>query len=199
MRYPFFSEFLFAISMVFFIAYISVFNFEMLGRKPLCELDLLSEKTPTCVLNDSSLASFRVVVHAGGNSKTGTIQVPLTIVVRNNTETIKFENIASKSARAGGGQRYHSNLNYGVYDLPKASQATITITTNESVKSFSMFNAKILKESSNYYVHLLGLIFLITLFLSIYRRQKTFVKGYAKSLPYVLYIFVVLLVVTWAL
>jgi len=199
MRFPTFPEFLFAMSMVFFIAFISVFNSELLSGEPLCELNLLGGNQENCILNDKSLTNFRVVVHSGGSSKTGTIKVPITIVIRDNSETIKFENITPKTASTGSGQRYYSNLNYGIYELPEESKATISITANDRVKSFSLFNAKILKNANNFYVYLLGLIFLVILFFSIYNRKTIFVKGIGKPLPYILYFFVVLLIVTWAL
>ena len=186
-------------SMVFFIAFISAFNSELLSEEPLCELNLLSGNQESCILNDKSLTNFRVVVHSGGNSKTVTIKVPITIVIRDNSETRKFENMTPKTASTGGGQRYYSNLNYGIYELPEESKATISITANDSVKSFSLFNAKVLKNGNNYNVHLLGLIFLVILFFSIYNRKRIFVKGIGKPLPYILYFFVVMLVLTWAL
>ena len=199
MRFPTFPEFLFAISMVFFIAFISAFNSELLSGEPLCELNLLSESKENCILNDKSLTNFRVVVHSGGNSKTVTIKVPISIVISDNSETRKFENITQKTASTGGGKRYYSNLNYGIYELSEGIQATISITANDSVKSFSLFNAKVLKNGNNYNVHLLGLIFLVILFFSIYNRKRIFVKGIGKPLPYILYFFVVMLVLTWAL
>ena len=199
MRFPTFPEFLFAISMVFFIAFISAFNSELLSGEPLCELNLLSESNENCILNDKSLTNFRVVVHSGGNSKTVTIKVPISIVISDNSETRKFENITQKTASIGGGKRYYSNLNYGIYELSEGIQATISITANDSVKSFSLFNAKVLKNGNNYNVHLLGLIFLVILFFSIYNRKRIFVKGIGKPLPYILYFFVVMLVLTWAL
>jgi hypothetical protein len=199
MRFPTFPEFLFAMSLVFFIAYISVFNSELLDGEPVCELNLLSGKQESCILNNESLTNFRVVVHSGGNSKTATIKVPISIVIRANTEVIIHEKILPKAASTGAGRRYHANLNYGVYELPNVSKPTISITANDSVKNYSLFNAKILKNANNYYVHLLGLIFLVILFFSIYNRKNIFVKGAGKPLPYILYFFVVLLVVTWAL
>ncbi|WP_152607095.1 hypothetical protein [Pseudoalteromonas sp. ECSMB14103] len=199
MRFPTFPEFLFAMSMVFFIAFISAFNSELLGGEPLCELNLLSEKQENCILNDKSLTNFRVVVHSGGNSKTVTVKVPITIVISDSTVEKKFEDITPKAASTGGGRRYYSNLNYGIYELPNESKAIIRVTANDTVKRFSLFNAKILKNANNYYVHLLGLIFLVVLFFSIYNRKRIFVKGIGKPLPYILYFFVVMLVLTWAL
>lgn len=199
MRFPTFPEFLFAMSMVFFIAFISAFNSELLDGEPLCELNLLSEKQEDCILNDKSLTNFRVVVHSGGNDKTVTIKVPITIVIIDNADEKKFENIIPKTASTGGGSRYYSNLNYGIYELPNESNVTIRVTSNDNVKRFSLFNAKILTNANNYYVHLLGLISLVILFFSIYSRKRIFVKGIGKPLPYILYFFVVMLVLTWAL
>jgi hypothetical protein len=198
MRLPTFPEFLLAMSMVFFIAFISVFNSELLDGEPLCELNLLNEKQENCNLNDNSFTNFRLVVHTGGSSKTVTTKVPISITIITNDEAIKHESILPKSASTGAGRKYHSNLNYGVYDLPKGS-TTISIIANDNVKRFSLFNAKVLKNANNYYVYLLGLIFLVILFFSIYHRKNTFVKGIGKPLPYILYFFVVLLVVTWTL
>ncbi len=198
MRLPTFPEFLFAMSMVFFIAFISAFNSELLDGEPLCELNLLNEKQESCNLNDNSFTNFRLVVHTGGSSKTVTTKVPISITIITNDEVIKHESILPKAASTGAGRKYHSNLNYGVYDLPKGS-TTITIIANDNVKRFSLFNAKVLKNANNYYVYLLGLIFLVILFFSIYNRKSIFVKGIGKPLPYILYFFVVLLVVTWAL
>jgi len=199
MRFPTFPEFLFALSIVFFIAFISVFNSELLGGEPLCELDLLNEKQESCILADKSQTVFRVVIHSGGNSKAVTIKVPITIAINSNSSTTIFENIIPKTASTGGGRKYYSNLNYGIYDLPESSETTISITASESVKKFSLFNAKILKNPNNYTVYLFGILFLVILFFSIYTRNKIFIKGVGKLLPYVLYFFVALLVLTWEL
>ena len=195
MRFPTFPEFLFALSLVFFIAFISAFNSELLDGEPLCELNLLSGKQESCILNDKSFTNFRLVVHSGGSSKTLTIKIPISIVITTNDEVIKHESMP-KAASVGAWRKYHSNLNYGVYDLPKASKVTISITANDNVKGFSLLNAKLLENANNYYVYLLGLIFLVILFFSIYNRKSIFVKGIGKPLPYILYLFVVMLVLT---
>jgi hypothetical protein len=184
--------------MVFFIAFISAFNSELLDGEPLCEFNLLNEQQESCNLNDYSYTNFRLVVYSGGNSKTVTTKVPISITIRTDDQVTKYESIMPKEASTGAGRKYHSNLNYGVYDLPKGS-VTISIIANDNVKLFSLFNAKMLKNANYFYVHLLGLIFLVILFFSIYNRQSIFVNGIGKPLPYILYFFVVLLVVTWAL
>ncbi|QBF84281.1 hypothetical protein EXU30_17585 [Shewanella maritima] len=197
MRLPTFPELLFAISMVFFIAFVSSFNSELLGGESLCKLSLLSGKQASCSLNDNSITNFRLVVHSGGSTETIAIKVPVSIIIRTNEETIKYDNILPKNASAGAGRKYESNLNYGVYDLPKGS-VNISVKASDNVKRLSLFNAKILKGANDYYIHLLGITFLLILFFSIYSRKRIFVNGIGKPLPYLLYFFVAVLVLTWA-
>ncbi|MCP4324160.1 MAG: hypothetical protein GY787_20350 [Alteromonadales bacterium] len=109
MRIPTFPEFLFASSMIFLIAFVSAFNYELDGGKPLCELNLLSEKKEICILTDSSITDFRVVIHSGGSNKTVTIKVPITITVSDDTGVRVFDNIVPKSASTSGGRRFYSN------------------------------------------------------------------------------------------
>ena len=199
MRVPTLPEFLFISSMVAFVAFVATFSSQLLDGEPLCELNLLSEKQEICTLRDNLVTGFRVVIHSGGNSKTVTLKVPITISVSNNSESINYENIMPKSAGTSGGKRYYSNLNYGIYELPDSLVTTVSVSVNASISEFSLFNVKLLKNPTNFNVHLLDLIFLVILFFSIYTRKKIFLNGIGKPLPYVLYFFVVILTLTWAL
>lgn len=180
------SKLLFATSIVFVVISLSLFNYE-LRKQPECRINLLSENTNKCTLDSNFTSSIRIVVHSGGNRDTVNVKVPIDVYIEGVTTNVTRSKVYPEASSTGGNGRYHSNLNYGIYDLPKNQISNITVTAPSEVKQLHLFDVKILTNPNDWLKKVFSSLFLVTLLLSIYFRQKTFKKGFLRPLPYFVY------------
>lgn len=123
------------------------------------------------------------------------IKIPIDIFIDGITTNTSFANVYPDTASTGGNGRYHSNLNYGIYDLPKSQNTTITIAATNDVIKLNLFEAKILTNPNDLLKMIFSALFLVTLLLSIYFRQNTFKKGLLRPLPYLVFVAIALVVI----
>lgn len=197
MRTPTFTESLFGVALIFLCAYFATFNYELLGKDVLCNLDLTTNHEGECQLNKKTASNVRIVASHVGDKETVSTEVPLTVSVKSKSYEFSSNEVKQKSTSASGGQRYYSTLNYGVFKITKTEETKIYIKAGKGVEKLALFEVKVIKDPSNFYVHLFGVLFLSFLFLSIYYRKKILTKKCGKPLPYILYFFVVLLTLSW--
>lgn len=188
------SKLLFGASVIFVAISLALFNYE-LRKQPECTINLLDKETSECVIDGNLTSNFRVVVHSGGDRDTVNIKIPIDIYVKSKTTNTSITDVHPDTASTGGDGRYHSNLNYGVYDLPEGQNTTITITTTDSVNKLKLFEVKILANPNDWLKKLFSTLFLVALLLSIYFRQSTFKKGLLRPLPYLVFIAIALVVI----
>lgn len=180
------SKVLFAISILFVIISLVLFNFE-LRKTPECKINLLKDKHSKCVFNSDSTSSIRIVVHSGANENTVNTKVPISIYITGDKTNASWIKVFPEAASTGGKGRYHSNLNYGIYDLPKNQLSTVNVEATDEVNKLKLFEVKIITNSNNWLMKIFSVMFLITLFLSIYFREEIFRKGAGRVLPYFLF------------
>jgi len=180
------SKLLFATSIVFVAISLSLFNYE-LRKQPECRINLLSENTDKCVVDSNLTSSIRIVVHSGGDIDTVNLKIPIDVHIEGATAKILQKKVYPEASSTGGDGRYHSNLNYGIYDLPNNQISNISVLATSDIKKLHLFEVKILTNPNEWLKKLFSSLFLVTLFLSIYFRQKTFKKGILRSLPYFVY------------
>jgi hypothetical protein len=180
------SKLLFATSIVFVAISLSLFNYE-LRKQPECKIDLLSENTDRCVIDSNLTSSIRIVVHSGGYNNTVNLKIPIDVHIESVTAKVSQKRVYPEASSTGGDGRYNSNLNYGIFDLPKNQTSNITVSATSDIKKLHLFEVKILTNPNEWLKKVFSSLFLVTLFLSIYFRQKTFKKGILRSLPYFVY------------
>lgn len=180
------SKLLFATSILLGAISLSLFNYE-LRKQPECRINLLDESYSKCFIDSGLTPSIRIVVHSGGNKDTVNLKIPIDVFIEGVTANISQSKVYPEASNAGGDGRYHSNLNYGIYDLPKNQISYITVSATSDVKKLHLFDVKILTNPNEWLKEVFSSLFLVTLFLSIYFRQKTFKKGIVRSLPYFVY------------
>lgn len=188
------SKLLFGASIVFVVISLALFNYE-LRKQPECIINLLDEGTEKCIVNGNLISNFRIVVHSGGDRDTVNIKIPIDIYIDGIATNTSFTNVYPDTASTGGNGRYHSNLNYGVYDLPKVQNTTITIAATGDVNKLNLFEVKILSNPNDWLKKIFSTLFLVTLLLSIYFRQNTFKKGILRPLPYLVFVAIALVVI----
>jgi len=188
------SKLFFASSIVSVAISLTLFNVE-LRKSPDCRINLLNETSEECIINSELTKSIRIVVHSGGNESTVNVKVPIDIHFVGDMADISWSNVLPEAASTGGNGRYHSNLNYGIYDLPKNQQTSIHVSATAEVNQFKLFNVKIISNPNNWLMKIFSAMFLVTLFLSIYLREVIFTKGISKILPYFLFCVIALLVI----
>jgi hypothetical protein len=197
MRIPTFTESLFGIALVFLCGYFAAFNYELLGKEEVCSLDLTANHEGICQLNQKTESSVRLVVKHGGDQETVLTEVQLAVSLKSENFEFFSNDIDQKSASTGGGQRYYSTLNYGVFEISETEETKLYIKAGNGVEKLALFEVKVIKNPSNFYIHLFGVLFLVFLFFSIYLRKKILIQKYGKPLPYILCIFVALLTLSW--
>ncbi|WP_394175644.1 hypothetical protein [Thalassotalea litorea] len=183
------SKLLFAASIILVAISLALFNYE-LRKQPECKLDLLSEVTDKCIIDSNLTSSIRIVVHSGGNIDTVNLKIPIDVHIEGATAKVSEKSVYPEASSTGGDGKYHSNLNYGIYNLPKNQISSITVAGTSDIEKFHLFEVKILTNPNEWLKKIFSALFLMTLFLSIYFRQKTFKKGILRSLPYVVYVVV---------
>lgn len=188
------SKLLFGASIIFVALSLSLFNYE-LRKKPECTINLLDKKTNKCIIDSNLTSNFRIVVHSGGNRETVNIKIPIDVFIDGITTNTSFTNVYPDTASTGGDGRYHSNLNYGIYDLPDSPNTTITIAASNDVMKLNLFEAKILTNPNDWFKKIFSTLFLVTLLLSIYFRHNTFKKGLLRPLPYLVFSAIALIVI----
>lgn len=171
-----------------------MFNVE-LRKSPDCKINLLNETSKECIINSELTPSIRIVVLSGGNKDTVNVNVPIDIHFAGDMTDISWSNVFSEAASTGGNGRYYSNLNYGIYDLPKNQLTSIHISATAEVNQFKLFDVKIISDPNNWLMKIFSAMFLVTQFLSIYFREVVFAKGAGRILPYFLFSVIALFVI----
>jgi hypothetical protein len=155
---------------------------------------LLSDNTDRCVIDSNLTSSIRIVVHSGGYNNTVNLKIPIDVHIESVTAKVSQKRVYPEASSTGGDGRYHSNLNYGIFDLPKNQTSNITVSATSDIKKLHLFEVKILTNPNEWLKKVFSSLFLVTLFLSIYFRQKTFKKGILRLLPYFVYFVVAMCV-----
>jgi len=184
-------------SILFFSISLAFFNNELNTKPHYSTYNLKTNKTYKIKITNKNIKTIRVLIHRGSNRKLSNFNIPITVKISGDTGTENIHHLRPKSASTGGGRRYYSILNYGIFTLPSGDYSKIEVSVSNEVNKFEKFTLFIKVNPNNLYVYLFTIIFLILLYGAIKYREFTFKGKHAKILPYTLYFFVALIVLSW--
>ena len=163
------------------LAYLAVFNNELVGKPILAYFDLMPDGRSVSqnVFLQNAENNLRVTAYHAEDVGVTPEKPALYLTLKCGAEVILIKTLMPRHSEGAGGRSgstSYSHLNYGLFEVPKSGNYNITLESGSNLNGYNIFQARVSAHGSDRILHCLQMIATVFLFLSIYLRQKVF-KG----------------------
>lgn len=172
--------------LIVMIAYLGVFNNELVGKPVVADFDLIRDSRSVSKnrLLRKGDGDFRVTVYYETKISSLKKKHSLYLKLKEGQREVLVQTLKPRSSEGAGGRSgsvYFSHLNYGLIEIPRDGNYDISITADGKLKQFDVFQARLTKDSGDDILLLLQVVAAVFLFLATYFRQKTFRGSFLRS------------------